>query len=275
MKSIALFASLLAAGAAVASSVSSSTTFGVLKIPSRNAQTVVSVPWVAAGSGNDVKVKDFVKTTGMTEGDQLYLYNTTGVNAGKFTGWVLDNGAWVAAKEVSDGDPDTVDTPADFGSTQVVQNENATIAQGSALVIVRTAENITDDIYIYGQYKTDSLTNFPVGYSTSAKFTTLFAPINLTGSAIHLNDQKNGSSQYLSWTNAKKGDKIRLQDANGNVVTYTYTTGGNWSYSNSDKLGLTGTLQPGQGAWYVACADAERTAAPYCTIATSSAATAE
>ena len=275
MKSIALFASLLAAGAAVASSVSSSTTFGVLKIPSHNAQTVVSVPWVAAGSGNDVKVKDFVKTTGMTEGDQLYLYNTTGDNAGKFTGWVLDNNAWVAAKVVSDEDPETVDTPADFGSTQVVRDENATIAQGSALVIVRTAANITDDIYIYGQYKADSLTNFPVGFSTSAKFTTLFAPINLTGSAIHLNDQKNGSSQYLSWTNAKKGDKIRLQDANGNVVTYTYTTGGKWSYSNSDTLGLTGTLQPGQGAWYVACADAERTAAPYCTITTSSAAAAE
>ena len=244
MKSIALFASLMAAGAAVASSVSSTATFGVLKVSSDKAQTIISVPWVAAGSGNDVMVKDFVKTTGMTDGDQLYLYNTTGVNAGKFTGWVLDNDAWVAAKVVSDENPSTVDTPADFASTQVVRDENATIAQGSALIIVR--QNTNADIYLYGQYRNASSVSYTI--NRAAGRTTLFAPVNTSGAALALNDS------HIAWNNAVVGDQIKLQ---GTVIplVYTYTAmdnGNKWARKLSNgEYDTNGAIRAGQGAWYI------------------------
>lgn len=258
MKKLMLLTSTLVAGVAFASSVSSTQTFGVLKVASTNEQTVVSVPWVSAGDINTaVAVTNFVKTTGMTSGDKLYLYNTTGDDKGKFSVWVLSNGAWVApAGEVSS-----------FGNFNTVKDAGATIAQGSALVVVRSNPT-ADDIYLYGQYKS-SYTPAAIGHSASATETTLFAPVNVDGVDLHLNDQGDGTSKYLKWTNAVVGDKIRIQDDFGDVATYTYTSGGTWSYLNSDVAGTAGWLKPGHGAWYVAKKGA-RGGAPTYSIETSS-----
>lgn len=246
MKKLIASLTVLAAGAALASSVSSATTFGVLKITSDAPETAISVPWVSAGSDGTTEtilVKDFVKTSNLTPDDELWLYDPTltnklGVVLGGFRGWRLTAGEWVPQNA-------TIGTGAD--SVTYAADDNLTLNRGQALILIR--QSVADTaIYLYGQYKDPSGVSCTI--TRAAERTTLFAPVNTSTTGKDLNN--------LTWDGAVTGDKIKLQ---GTIpVTFTYeldrAVGSRWGRYNSNSQWITtgATILPGQGAWYTTVA---------------------
>lgn len=231
-KTIALL-TMVATGVALAGAVESTDTFGVLKVTSPNYETILSVPWVEAGSSGSelISVTNFVKTANLTVGDALLLYNP---NTGAYQAWALASAAsgkyWNAVNVSYNG----ANRPAgSFG---------ATLTRGQALILVRSSV-ADEDIYLYGQYKApDSLSITKV-----AGKTTLFAPINTSATGFDLNG--------YTWTGAAVGDQIKLQGAIPLVFTYYYDES-NSSYKWGRKIstGWTtsgATIRAGEGAWYI------------------------
>ena len=281
MKSLAFFSCVLATGAALASAVTSETTFGVLKVASTNAQTVISVPWEAVGtSGSDIKVKDFVKTTDMTDGDELYLYDS---GSQSYKMWVLDgseNPHWVGTTTVTKKKTNITATAGDDG-------EDDTIARGQALIIVRANYNSgttpAPAIYLYGQYNSTGVTEYGMAYATNAVKNTLFAPVNTTGEIMYLNpvsasDIDSGKKVVAasSWANVYKRDVIKVQDEKGNAIFLSWdNTNSKWgvydAFANSGAGGWdydSAVIQPGMGAWYQAYKYDSRAGAPKLTTTT-------
>ena len=237
MKKLVVFASALAAGMAMASSVSSTQTFGVLKVDTTLQQTIISVPWVAAGTGSAVKVRDFVKTTGLAEGTILYKYYLDN-GVGKFKGWVLDNGDWVGLNSVT------------FSGKTVAPGADDTLSQQDALFIVRTDGDYANDpncsIYLYGQYNDASDLTYSIDRSTGAA---LVSPVNTSGAAINLNSKVTWGSENPP----KQGDLIKLHTAGGSAPTYRYdSTRDDGKYWGRKVNGQweEAVVQPGMGFWY-------------------------
>ena len=252
---------MLVAGATLASSVESADTFGVLKITSTNTETVVSVPWEAAGGGA-VKVKDFVKTTNMTAGDALYLYDASEQS---YKEWVLGDSGWVGATTVK-----VAGITAAAGSDDILN-------RGDALIIWRqnygSGDTPADSIYLYGKYNSTGVTSYPMAYNAGATKATLFAPVPVgsIGASIHVNDDTTTTGdKYLTWTNVKPQDRLAIQDADGNVVRLRWRADVNkWGVYDSDAAGYVYdfSIKPGMGAWYYAAA-VSRVGAPTATLST-------
>lgn len=233
MKKLIASLTILATGAALASSVSSTATFGVLKITSTATQTIISVPWVDAGSSDveTITVKDFVKTSNLTgsdtvaNADKLLVYNPTS-GSGAYTGWYLNS------SKVWTGYAVAYNT-----FTATAGQDTDKLTRGSALILIRNST--TDpDIYLYGQYRDPSRVSYTI--TRAADRTTLFAPVNTTSTVINLND--------LTWTNAQAGDKIKLQGTIPLVFTYNGT---NWGRTISTGRTTDGaSIRPGEGVWY-------------------------
>ena len=246
MKKLIASLTVLAAGAALASSVSSATTFGVLKITSDAPETAISVPWVSAGSDGTTEtilVKDFVKTSNLTPDDELWLYDPTltnklGVVLGGFRGWRLTAGEWVPQNA-------TIGTGAD--SVTYAADDNLTLNRGQALILIR--QSVSDPaIYLYGQYKDLIGVSCTITRAAEEERTTLFAPVNTSTTGTNLND--------LYWDGAVTGDKIKLQGAI--PITFVYENG-QWGRYNSNAEWITtgATILPGQGAWYTTVAGSD------------------
>lgn len=229
-KTIALL-TMVAAGVALAGAVESTDTFGVLKVTSPNYETILSVPWVEAGSSGSelISVTNFVKTANLTVGDALLLYDP---NSGAYQGWALASAAsgkyWNAVNVSYNG----ANRPAgSFG---------ATLTRGQALILVR--KSVEDqDIYLYGQYKNPSDVSHSI--VCVAGKTTLFAPVNTSSSGLDLNK--------LTFTGAETGDKIRLQGKGTVPVTFSYN-GSKWGRTKS--TGWTDAdieISAGEGVWYI------------------------
>lgn len=272
MKNLIAAISIMATGAALASAVTSDTTFGVLKVTSTNLQTVISVPWEAVGSG-DVKVKDFVKTsnlipgtkpesTELMDGDKLYLYSVDDeTGEGSYKGWFLNStNVWEGL-----ADPDD---PITTGT------DNDSIKRGSALILVRPRlpVNAETNIYLYGQYTTLN-PSFNIVRRSDKVVNSLFAPINDGSTPIYVNKQTESGRKYLAWTNPSTGDKIKLQLPNGKAATFVYdearfkddNTKG-WELNiNGTKYHELAQILPGMGAWYRAV---EGSGAPSYTVTT-------
>ena len=232
MKKIIASITMLAAGAALASTVTSAQTFGVLKVTSSKAETVICVPWVAAGTGGDIKVKDVVKTSGLTKGSDEYGTNGDVLlkyDGSTYYGWALNNdGEWVGlAVVVRTGETATA-------------GDDETLARGDALIIRRSAPANPGEIYLYGQYESD-----PVGTKTlTLNAWNLIAPPDTTGNTISLNS--------LTWGNVGANDVIYVQAANGNRIELTRNSGNTqWVYKALTEDASKAVIQPGQGAWYV------------------------
>ena len=245
---------MLVAGMTLASAVESAATFGVLKITSTNTETVVSVPWEAAGGGA-VKVKDFVKTANMTKGDELFLYVKSSQT---YKYWELNgSGEWVGSDTItSKGGVDV--SEGDDGE------EDDTLARGDALIICRqnynSGDTPADSIYLYGQYNSTGVTEYEMAYDASATKATLFAPVPVgsIGEGIHVNDVNTTTGdKYLTWTNVDPQDRLAIQDANGNVVRLRWRSN-KWGVYDSDAetpgYVYDFSIKPGMGAWYYAAA---------------------
>lgn len=180
------------AGAMSAMAVESSNTFGILRVDSSAAQTIVSVPWEGAGGGA-IKVKDVVKTANLTIGDKLYYYDTT-EQTPSYKMWALTENGWEGATTVANGITPTKGT------------EDDTLARGGAIILVRQnptkvvdGETVANPFYLYGQYNSTQPT-ISVSRNASNVTYTLIAPPSANSVALNSG----------TWTNATTGDQIIL-----------------------------------------------------------------
>lgn len=228
-----LLSTLAIAAASTALAVESSNTFGILRVDSSAEQTIVSIPWEAAGGGS-IKVKDVVKTANLTNGDQLYYYAN-----GSYKLWVLEDGVWTGAQTVKDQDGATI--TADRGTDADV------LARGGAIILVRKNPTtgtpaVANPFYLYGQYTTSGSTTTCVanGY-------TLLAPPSTEDT--NLNNK--------TWSNVNTNDNIVL--ANGTLLSYRNNQWGKLTKTINESTGVieesvdtkVATIAAGEGAWYI------------------------
>lgn len=240
MKKLMLLTSTLVAGVAFASSVSSTQTFGVLKVASDLEQTVISVPWVAAGTGDPIMVKDFVKTNGLNKGTMLYKYESD-----EYKAWILTDDGWTGIPSVSS-----------FGGKTARPGSTDTLSQQDAIIIVRQANNTSGDIYLYGQYKDASDLTYTIDRSKRAA---LVSPVNTSGAEINLNSGVTWDSENPP----KQGDLIKLHTAGGTAPTYRYdptrTQDDNYWGRKVNGEWEQAVVQPGMGFWYTPVDDSGTT----------------
>lgn len=210
--------------------------FGALRVDSTAAQTIVSIPWAEAGTGDPIKVKDAIKTTNLTEGDQLYYYDSTATTP-SYKLWVLGASGWEGAETVLNN------------ITPVQGSDDDTLARGGALILVRQNPTKKEDgsanpFYLYGQYTTSdsSTTCIKNGY-------TLLAPPST--STTDLNNAN------IKWETPGANDNIVLQ--NGTLLHYRGNKWGKLTKARDEETGAisesvdaaVATIAAGEGAWYI------------------------
>lgn len=235
-----LLSTLAIAAASTALAVESSNTFGILRVDSSAAQTIVSVPWEGAGAtgetANKIKVKDVVKTANLTPasgeyiGDQLYYYNGS-----SYKMWRLTSTGWEGATTVANGITPTEGTDEDE------------LTRGGAIILVRknpTTGNpaVANPFYLYGQY-----TNAASSTTCVAGGYTLLAPPSTDETDLNTK----------TWSNVNVNDNIVL--ANGTLLHYRNSQWGKLSKTLNESTGViseslnTGVakIAAGEGAWYI------------------------
>lgn len=219
MKKLLTIVMMTAAVSAMA--VESSNTFGILRVDSSAAQTIVSVPWVAAGGG-DINIKDVVKTANLTEGDTLYYYDGSG-----FKMWQLGASGWDIAQDAQGNKP------------------NAELARGGAIILVRQHPEV-GSFYLYGQYASDA-----VSTSCVADGHTLLAPPTTTGDA----NGKIDLNSVVTEGEINTNDRIAVPVTNNGVQSLALlrynTTDKKWGIKKSAWDYTVAKIPVGTGVWYV------------------------
>jgi len=241
MKKMVSILSIFATTVAIASSVQSDNTFGVLKlnIGTEIGQTIICVPWENVGGG-DVDVNKIMLTNNLASGDQLWYFNQAHK---KYQVWTLTAEGWSPQSVVSE-------------SEEKESADNSTkVPRGSALIIERNAVGADGNVYLYGQYNASKAEN-PIAYNSEAEVFSLIAPTATTGSTVDLNS----GLEYKGTPCVN--DQIIMGADTDNIYTYRVPTAGDspaWCKSSWDEQGgvmvqkfvTTGvTLPVGKGAWY-------------------------
>lgn len=228
MKKILCTAVSALALAAFADGVNS-TEFGVFPVPSTAPQTIVSVPWLASGTGTDpVKVADIVLTAGLTsaapgvEADVLKYYDGS-----IWYAWTLTEKDGVKSWVADEGVP-----------------AEQAVVRGRALLLNRPNEATrADKFYIMGKPSTAAgAVELGSGY-------TLIAPPAVSGST----DVNTG----MTWTNIDAADQLIVPTTDSKLITLTYrktdkaeTTGWGKMNTSTHKWEKTGSIPAGFGAWF-------------------------
>lgn len=254
-KQILTVCAAVASAVAVASTVESSNTFGVMKVyaPTNN-QTILAVPWDAVGGGS-AYITNLVLTTGLKPStDTLLWYSPT---EKKYKGWTVssDGKYWAEGIAVGENDPFTASGA-----------ETVCVARGQAVVLTRgeakdgATDTDKDYAFVYGQYNsaaTGAVTiNAKAGDNNGLTF--LAPPYASNFDVKNLNDTTDG---YLSVKPAT-GDMILV--AANKVFTYDATNSKwVWSYQvyEDDQFKERQTkdsstagqllIEAGKGAWYI------------------------
>lgn len=115
-------------------SVPSENTIGVMKVESQSKTTVIGVPWTSLSDDGSISVADIVRTSTLSEGDQIQVYDTV---ANGYRSWTLDDkGAWVADEVIGGG-----------ASTE--QAQTVKIDRGKGVLLTRTGDK-SKPIYLVG-----------------------------------------------------------------------------------------------------------------------------
>ena len=250
MKVRLLVASFLLAGVALMAeeSVTGSTVFGILKVESTRANTLVSVPWAGASPAEGeapVTVADLVKTANLTAGDRLLAYDAPN---GRYLGWVLQKDAegllaWTASATVAAG-----------GLSVAPSEDAATLSRGGAFWLVRQepveADGRARPFYLQGQYAASAAQVAVAGGSAEAPAYTLLGNPGLAG--VVFND--------LDWgAGPAAGDTLSVMDGAVPRILEWDAAAGEWYRMVPRVVGgrvknvrETGDRLPaGLGFWYV------------------------
>lgn len=230
-KTCSFVLSLFAAGAlSAATSAQSDNVIGVLRVDSTEKQTVVAIPWLAAGVGADgIRVTDIVKTSTLTAGDQLFAYID-----GAYKCWALDeNNVW---------QPSQVVTASSFLPTAGTPAENQALTRGNAIVLVRRYPKNPGYFFVQGQVAASG----NVENTLPANADSLLAPPSAT--ATNLND-----SNAVVWglgAGDHTKDRILYKDENGALRTAKLVEGAWKVFDTSTREWVGAEIPAGQGAWY-------------------------
>lgn len=228
MKSGIVLSLAMAAALPLVADTTTANVVGLIRVDSSANETIVSIPFVAtSASATDaaIPVTDIVKTSNLTNGDELRYYNSS---TRKYQCWRLTDGNWEAASEVSSG-----------GAVST----GSTLARGDAIILVR--ENPGSSFYLQGQVaKSSSVKCTMAQGSATAPAYSLIAPP--TDTAVALNAG--------SWT--KVGDKDQVQ-INGKLYWFDALSG-KWGTYATDPTTFEKTFTPtdvtiavGTGAWFI------------------------
>lgn len=214
---------LLIAGVAVALAASAdytSQTIGVTKITTTNRNTIVAVPFAsltnrtAAISANDLVCTNGLPIGTTTATTQLLVFKDDG-----YLTWELAPEGWVPV--------------ANGAHTEDYVGANSTIASGGAIwVVLPSAPNPSQDIYIYGDF-TDQPTESAVA----------------VGSNLIANPLQSDATFTLAGTPIK-GDQIIIPN-DSNPESYTYSKKGKWTGDGAAVDISSLSIKVGQGFWYV------------------------
>lgn len=237
MKKSFLVASLLIAGVVFADTTTVDTDYvlGVLPVSTTGRdQVILSIPWVAEGTGGNIAVSNLVKTAGLPTGTgvtKLTWYNTS---AGKYETWSLEDGQW---KEASEVDP----------ATKVLPQGNA--------VVLSTTGDLPDTVYVVGQVGTSGTPTTSIAADSGDKWFLLAPPC---ASTIEV-DFNTAASVGGDWS-ACVGDEIVVDAANGLLKTYKCVDRGESANTETypryvwttSKYAATHTamIPAGRGFWY-------------------------
>jgi len=215
-----------------------STEFGVLYVPSTDKETIVSVPWLESGTGNDpvkdaVKVSDLVLTAGLEayaadvyEGDQLMYYPGSGTT---YQCWVLKmNGQGVKQWEAGS-------TVTALNVTPAPNADAATLARGQAIILKRNRDGISSGFYIMGKPAASEAgsINLPSG-TAAATACALIAPSKTTATQLGA----------MKWDNlATRKDYVVIG------MDMCMWDGTKWKLNGADVS--TREIPAGEGVWFV------------------------
>lgn len=222
--------------------------FGCLRVDSSAAETIVAVPWVAAGvTAGEIKVADIVKTANLNEGDQLWWYNNTATPA-KYEVWQLTNGAWEPMPVVTE-----------MGEAKESKaSAKQELSRGDALLLIRNAP-IASCFYLYGQVATTPAGVMTLGFGTAtAPCYTLIAPPSVEDTNIN----------SATWENVAKNDYIIVVGEDGKQYQLYYDTANSkWGVLSYDASFIKtyddskAKILAGQGAWFVSAKGVGKSAA--------------
>ena len=252
MKKILMGLACAAALCQTAKAVTSDNVFGVLRVDSAAAETIISVPWIeTAASNGDIKACDLVLTSNLTEGDRLLYYTGTAAVADspaqdfRYLGWTLveEDGVkkWQSVT--------TVDTDAD-GRTRLTESAHdgaQAVPRGAALIVIRPTAH-AEPIYLYGQYVPGTVGVQVAAGSLKEPAYTLLAPSDPNGVDLNKPGVMTGTPDI--------NDYIVTGDV-GTMLKYSKSRGkwgvmGDFDFEAGDySFDPTAVIPHGQGVWYV------------------------
>ena len=228
----------LAVSSASAEDVTSTTiaTVGVMSItvPSGQANTIIAAAFKdLSDTTKDVSIANLVKTTGLSAGDKLMLFNG---GSEPYSVWTLKDTDGTKTWEKSTKTY-YVDSTGAIAEGEGTAASDTTAAAGTGLWLIRTDTSSEATITLYGAYN-----------SEDKKTTTTAGAWNLIGNA--------GLADFSSFTGVK-GDQI-ITVVNGKLRKYKYNATNGWYYqtfTTGDTTSVsyvkeTPTIAPGVGFWY-------------------------
>ena len=232
MKKAILLSSVFAIGAAFATEVTSGNAIGVLKFSTsgRPAEMLVAVPFAGYGSEKcNVRVTDLISTAGLPENTILRAARET---QGEYDVWHLVNGQWEPSEVV------TIDAIGQGMIGTAGSAADKTIGRGNSVWLDFTNVAKPTEVTLLGQMPGEGSLAL-----ASGKW-------NLIGNP----GVESTFDLKSAITGVDKGDQICVQDSNGNLTTYMYSTA--WKYRNAETGMMTQveslTIAPGEGCWYKA-----------------------
>ena len=245
VKTLACLCALAAIPAFGTVAVTSTNTFGVLKVTCSAQKVIIATPWVECLTAGNVKVTDLVMTSGLATGDAILVYqgeNDQGKST--FNCWAINGvGAWEATTVVQ---TNAVVSSGDASS--------AAIARGKAFWFVKNSFSAgsTYDLYLYGQDTDASATSTIVAGTSASPAYSLVASPNTVDADLN-------AKNFSGTRNA--ADEIRVPRHNLPDLIYTYKDGQGWGTSTKVPVGETGrfkkmwtlgcSIPAGTGFWYV------------------------
>ena len=225
-KLIATACAAIASAAALASTVESSNTFGVLKVATTGAgQYFISVPWkTVGGSADTIAPTNLVLATNLNANDRLYAYAGSGSGT-QFGAWYVEDDEKSGVKSWEEDDV--------LDSSDEKITPPSTVARGAGILI----ETNADAIYLTGQYSEDNKAITITGSSDGET-----PAYTLIGAKLAKSYALNGQD----WPGAAANDVILLNG--GKTTTFNGTT---WSKVGGKFTGTEPVLTAGTGAWYI------------------------
>lgn len=214
---------------------------GVTAITTSLSNAIVAVSYDDLAGGSGMIVSNFVKTTNLTEGDQLAIFNNRTGTEGIYDTWVLKKNGSNALYWEKNEKTYMVGTNGQLKEGTGTPASSITNAVGTGIWLVRqkpTDNNVAIPFYIYGKPVSDLVSHIKAG-----TWTLVGNPTQKTKVKIGPQPEGNVNTNAVV-TGAQTGDQIVTVGANGTLRYFVYVEG--------EGLGWTDGLpdiDPGIGFW--------------------------